>query len=203
MIHCSIRTPGNATHTKSGSARLMVSANDSLVGLREGPKRRAKHADNFDIRLQLDQHASQLDEAFLGITEKEMAPGPRCVPQRVSHEIRTVYAVLEAGSTKVERPNDRHPVRQHQVEPGQDPGEFGVVPGLAKDVGVGGADRCGPRFTSERLDSLQRGIVSGTSDRRSQKPDGFQRSIGWIRGIGLRGAGGSASIGFPLTIAMA
>src|SRR5262249_2196297 len=61
---------------------------------------------------------------------------------------------------------------------------------LAKDVGVGGADRCGPRFTSERLDSRQRGIVSGTSDRRSQKSDGFQRSIRWIRGIELRRTGG-------------
>ena len=131
------------------------------------PKRRAKHADNFDIRLQLDQHTSQLDEAFLGISEKEMAPGPRCVPQHVSHEIRTVYAVLETGSTKVECPNDRHPVRQHQVEPSQDPGELGAVPGFAKDVGVGGADRCGPGFTCEPLDSLQRRIVSCTGDRRS------------------------------------
>src|SRR4029077_5391259 len=135
--------------------------------LRERPKWRAEHADNFDIRLQLDQHASKLDEAFLGITEKKMSPGPRCVPLRVSHKVRTIYPVLEAGPTKVERPNNRHPVWQYQVEPGQDPGEFGVVPGLAKDVGVGGADRRRPRFTSERLDSLQRGIVSGTSDRRS------------------------------------
>ena len=170
MIHRSIRTPGNATHTKSGFGAIDGIGERRLVSLREGSKRRTKHADNFDIRLQLDQNASQLDEAFLGIAEKEMAPGPRCVPQRVSHKIGTVHPVLQTGSTKVERPNDRHSVRQHQIEPGQDPGEFRVVPGLAKDVGVGGADRCGPRFTSERLDSLQRGIVSGTSDRRPQKP---------------------------------
>src|ERR1700676_4546594 len=94
-----------------------------------------------------------------------MAPGPRSFPQRVSHEIRTIHAALQAGSTKVERPNHRHPVREHQVEPGQDPGEFGVVPGLAKNVGVGWADSRGPRFTGGGLDPLRRGIgLRGETD---------------------------------------
>src|SRR5258708_36887194 len=166
MIHRSIRTPGNATHTKSGSARLMVSANDtssaSVNGRNGGlnmPTISISGCNWTSTRRSSTRHSSE--------SPKKKWRRPRCVPQRVSHKIRTVYPVLQAGSTKVERPNDRHPVRQHQVEPGQDPGEFGVVPGLAKDVGVGGADRCGPRFTSERLDLLQRGIVSGTSDLRS------------------------------------
>ena len=138
-----------------------------LISLRQGPKRRAKHADNFDIRLQLDQHASQLDEALLEITEKEMTPWPRRVPQRVSHEVRTIYPVLQAGAAKVERPDDRHPVRQHQVEAGQNTCKLRTVPGLAKNVGVGGTDRGGPRFMRERLDALQREIVRGTCNRGS------------------------------------
>src|SRR5215510_1639617 len=68
-----------------------------LVSLCEGPKWRTKHTDNIDIGLQLDQRASQLEEAFLGIAEKKMPPRPRRVPQRVSHEIRTIYPVLKAG----------------------------------------------------------------------------------------------------------
>jgi hypothetical protein len=127
-----------------------------LVGVGERPKWRTEHSDNFDVWLQLEQHAPQIGEAFLGIAEKEMAPGPRGTPQRVSHEIRTVYPVLQVGPEKVEGPNNRHPVRQHQVKPGKALCELRVVPRLAKDVRVGGADRARSRFASERHESLKR-----------------------------------------------
>src|SRR5262249_18041449 len=97
-----------------------------------------------------------------------------CALQRMPHEIRTVYAVFQAGAAEVQRPYDWHAVRQHQVEPGNDPGEVGVVPRLADDVGIGGADRRGPPFTGERLDSLERRSVGGTGHWGSQEPDGFQ-----------------------------
>src|SRR5262245_34177176 len=42
MIRRSIRTPGSATHTTSGLARLMVSANEISSALREAAKWRAK-----------------------------------------------------------------------------------------------------------------------------------------------------------------
>src|SRR5262249_16669841 len=112
-----------------------------FVGFGKGAKGRAQHARNFDVRLQFKKDATQLDEAFLGIAEEKMTPGPRCVPQRVSHEVRTIHAVLEASPAKVEGPYHRHPVRQHQVEPGKSAGKFRTMTSLAKDVRIGRTDR--------------------------------------------------------------
>jgi hypothetical protein len=71
MIHRSIRTPGNATHTKSGSDDY-GSANDASSASVKG-RNGGLSTDDFDIRLQLNQNASQVREAFLRITERNGA----------------------------------------------------------------------------------------------------------------------------------
>src|SRR5262249_28859682 len=109
------------------------------------------------------------------------------VPQRVSHEVRTIHPVLEASSAKVEGPYHRHPVRQHEVEPGKGAGEFGAMTGLAKDVGIGRTDRSRSWLTRECLDPLQRGVVRGARNAGPQDSDGWQRSFGCVCTAGPRG----------------
>ena len=75
---------------------------------------------------------TQVRKAFLGIAEEEMPPRPRRVLHRVPHEIGAIDPILEAGAPSIECPDDRHPVRQYEVETGKHSRKIWVVPCLGQ-----------------------------------------------------------------------
>jgi len=130
-------------------------------------------ANDIEFRIFFEQALVEFFPAFWTASEEVVREFGGAGGEEFSQEGRAVDAVLKRCALAVQAPDERHSIRDEEIDAGCGGGECGVVPPHGDDVGIGKINGVGARLLGAGQEVCAEGLIIAAGEIGGEDAAGY------------------------------